>query len=491
MKKNNFLKHFTIIGMGTFFNLILGLITTPFITRMVDPIEYGQLSIFTMYSNIAVMVLCLGLDQAIVRYYYNSKKVEYKRKLLYMCIWCPVLISIILGIGIVLLSVFDIFKFEFSSFIMVMLAIYTIIQIIYRFSLLIVRLEYKSKIYSFLNILQKLLYICLAIPLLFIFNKNYLEILVCSTVISAFICLIVSIVFQFNIWNYFKSRQDNEVNIKFKELIKYAYPFIFSMGVTTLFQAIDKISLNYFCTYTEVGIYSSAMSLVHIFAVIQSTFNTLWSPMAVEHYTKNKKDKEFYVKGNKIITFVMFFLGLSLILFKDVFAVLLGEKYREAAYILPFLIFNPIMYTISETTVSGLVFMKKSKMQVLVAIGACLSNLIGNFILVPILGGKGAAISTGIAYIVFFSLRTIFSNKYYYIDFKLKRFYLLTFITSLYALYNTFVKFNMFSILGYICCIIILCILYFDSLKFLIEYIKKMLQKIRGRKDVTKNIVKD
>lgn len=75
--------------------------------------------------------------------------------------------------------------------------------------------------------------------------------------------------------------------------------------------------------------------------------------MAVEHYVKDKADVTFYQKGNQIITVIMFCVGFSLILFKDVFAVLLGSKYREAAYILPFLIFNPIMYTVSETTVNG------------------------------------------------------------------------------------------------------------------------------------------
>ena len=74
--KNGFLKQFTIIGGGTFFNLLLGLFSTPVITRIVAPSEYGQLSIFTMYSGIALMVLCMGLDQAVVRYYYEKENLE-------------------------------------------------------------------------------------------------------------------------------------------------------------------------------------------------------------------------------------------------------------------------------------------------------------------------------------------------------------------------------------------------------------------------------
>lgn len=484
-EKNNVFKHFVIIGAGTIVNMIIGLLTTPLITRIVDPVEYGKLSIFTMYSNIAVMVLCLGLDQALVRYYFDEKTDNYKRKLLQKCVVLPVIISIIFSILFVFLVATDILVFEFSTFIAILLCIYTIIQIIYRFSLLLVRLEYNSKLFSCLNVVSKISYVSLAMTILLFTNTNSLLALITATILSSFICMVASIIVQANLWNFFKRNKEENLPIdkKLKQLIKYSYPFIISMGITTLFQAIDKISLNIYCTYHEIGIYSSTMSLVHIFALVQSTFNTVWAPMSVEHYTSHPNDKDFYKKVNKIITLIMFFLGVSLILVKDVFSILLGAKYREAAYILPFLIFNPIMYTISETTVCGLVFMKKSKSQVVVAIGSCVANIIGNIILVPIFGPKGAAISTGISYIIFFSLRTFLSNKVFYIDFDLKKFYFITFIVSLYALYNTFVKFNIFSIIGYVLVVLTMVILYNESVRFIWSYVKKSIINRREKND--------
>lgn len=485
MKKNaskNFIKHFVIIGSGTAINMILGLLTTPIITRIIDPVEYGKLSIFTMYSNIALLVLCLGLDQALVRYYYDNEDIKYKKKLLFKCIKLPVIISSMLTLIVILCSAFNIIKFEFDTLIMILLCFYTIIQIMYRFSTAIVRLEYNSKLYSKLNIFLKLFYIIIALPLVTLVRGNYLLLLVIATVVSAFICLIISIVAQIKIWNFFDDK-DNKIDIlSERRLLKYAYPYIISMSITTLFQAIDKISLNYYYSYAEVGIYSSTMSLVHIFAIIQTTFNTLWMPMAIENYTKDPDNKEFYQKGNKLITVIMFFIGTSLILVKDLFSILLGIKYREAAYILPFLIFSPIMYTISETTVGGLVFKEKSKLQVIVAIGACITNAIGNVILVPSLGCQGAAISTGISYIVFFTLRTILANKYYYVDFKLKRFYTLTIITVAYALYNTFYSFSIVSIIYYFIWLAILIILYKDIINTMLDYVIKFLTKLRNKK---------
>ena len=446
-------------------NLLLGLLTTPIITRIVDPEEYGQLSIFTMYSSIALMVLCMGLDQALVRYYYESDSKEYRKDLLWKCVRLPVLVSCLLSVVVIVLACTGAVVFEFSASIMVMLCVYTVVQILYRFSQLVVRLEFKSKLYSALQITLKLSYILIALPLILFIRHNYLFLLVVATVAAAVICLVVSIIAQADMWNIADKRSAGACKVSGKALLTYAYPYIFSMGITTLFQAIDKISLNLYCSYEEVGIYTSAMTLVNVFAIVQTTFNTLWAPMAVEHYTKYPEDKAFHQRGNQWITLVMFFSGISLILVKDVFALLLGSAYREAAYILPFLIFNPIMYTISETTVGGLIFKKKSKLQVLVAVGACVTNIIGNTILVPILGCQGAAISTGLSYIVFFTLRTVFAGRYYPVDFKLKRFYCYTVLVCAYALYNTFVPFNIGSVIGYVIALAMLVLLYRDVVR--------------------------
>lgn len=472
MVKNGFLKHFAIIGSGTFISMFLGLLTTPIITRIIDPIEYGQLSIFTMYSQIGMMILCMGLDQAVVRYYYEQDNLQYKKALLFRCVKLPVIVSAIVSIVIIYLSLGNIVEFEFSSLLIILLCFYTIAQIIYRFSLLIIRLEYNSKLFSLLSVAQKMTFIFVVIPAAMLLKREYLLILVAATIIALLLCLIISIVSQWKIWNFMDNHKE-VCTVAQKELFGYAYPYIISMSVSTLFQATDKIYLNMYCTYNEVGIYSSTMTLISVFSIVQTTFNTLWAPMAVKHFSKDPEDRMFYQKGNSVITVIMYFIGICLIFSKDTFAILLGEKYREAAYILPFLIFNPIMYTISETTVNGLVFIKKSKMQVVVAVGACATNIIGNTILVPRLGSQGAAISTGISYIVFFTLRTLISNRYYYVDFKLKKFYFLTLVVVIYALYNTFIPFNIGTMIGFMVCMAFLIVLYKNTIVWGVQYIKR------------------
>jgi len=473
--KKSFIGHFAIIGSGVFINLILSVATTLILTRVVDPNEYGQFSLFVMYESIAIMVLCLGMDQALARYYYEIDSVEYRKELYNKCIRIPIISSAIVSFVTFALSYFQIIELEFPTFIIFFLCVYTISELIYRFDQLVIRLSYESKLYSRLNVLQKMTYSTLAIILVLTTGINGFAVLSFSMCTSFFVCMILSAIKMKRILNCVASRYEGN-SISYAELLRYAYPYVFSMGITTLFQSLDRISLSHFRTYSEVGVYSAATALVRVFSVIQISFSTLWAPMAIEHYSQDKKDQLFYQNGNRIITVIMFGVGLSLILFKDILAFVLGEKYREAASILPFLVYNPIMYTVSETTVTGLVFTKKSQYHVVIALGACISNAIGNYWLVPIFGCKGAALSTGVSYIVFFTLRTIMSNHFFYVDYELKKFAILTAFSLAYAFYNTFMKGIIISILGYFICVILLVFLYKDTIIMMIHYLKNTIR---------------
>lgn len=484
-KSKFFFKHFFVIGSGTLLNMLVGFITTPVITRLVGTEEYGQYSIFTMYSSIALMVLCMGFDQALIRYFYKEDTLDYQRTILRECCFFPVIASVGVGLIINLLCFFDIIRLEFDNTIVALLTVCVVFQIINRIDLIMLRVAYKTKLYSMVQVAYKVLFALLSLVGCLLFNKGYFQVLVVATVLSYGIVTVLGISAQWDTWKLWKIKEKYTINRK--ELYKYAFPFVISMGITTFFQAADKIALNKYCSYSEVGIYSSAMTLVHIFAIVQTTFCALWTPMVVEHYEKEPMDKSFYQKGNQLITFAMFLMGISLIFVKDIFALLLGNDFREAAYILPFLCFNPIMLTISETTVIGITLKKKSQVQIIVAAVACLTNIIGNAMLVPIYKGRGAAIATGMSYIVFFLMRTVISNHFYPVDWGLPRFWIMTGLTVIYAMYNTFSSFGILTVIMYVVLILVLCMLYQNTVKNSLLLAKKKITPLLKKGITRKN----
>ncbi len=470
----NFIFHFLTISFGTVINIVLGLLITPIITRLVSTEDYGRFSIFNMYTNIATMVLCMGLDQALVRFFYAREEKEYKQGLFRFCLIFPMSVTLVVSLFFIITDRSGFCRIEFSGAVLLMLCINIMAAICGRIVALILRATYQSKLYVVCQITGKVVYTGVILLILGLFRIRNFQSLVFSVVCSTISVAVIAMYYSFDYWTF----QPCGTLIKRREILQYSFPFILSMGVTTIFEAADKLSLQYLSTYKELGIYSSAMSIIHIFAIVQSAFNILWAPMQTEHYIKNPNDTSFIQRGNSYITILMFWVGFNLVLFKDIFVLILGKEYRGASYILPFLIFHPIMYTISETTCSGIEKSKKSYLNIFVALGACIVNILGNCIFVPMYGGRGAAISTGVSYIVFFMIRTIFSNRYYYIDYHLKKLCILIITTVMFSWFCTFYNFNFITIGLYMINSMLLVVLYKAEIRELIsigkEYMKKL-----------------
>ena len=478
MKKESILKQFLVIGSGTFINLLLGLIGTPVITRLVDPSQYGQFSMFTTYSGIFMLVLGLGLDQALVRYFYRIDGLAYRKSLLIRCIGlpiagCGVLVAVLSGIAILT-------DRDGADIVQVILFGMNILALlINRFALLTLRLNHESRIYSIVTILNKAAYLVIAVALISTSErtKHYFELII-ATVAACSIATGVAVLKQKSLWCG-KQRKEIQLpeEISYSKLIPYGFPLMIANGVYMFFQAIDRICLEYFCDYHEVGVYSSAMSLMAVIAVVRTTFTTIWVPSVVEHFEEDPEDRKYFEQGNRFVSFVMLLFGLTLMFSKDLMVLLLGAEYRSAATIMPFLLFQPIMYTVSETTVIGITLKKKTYANIVVALIACITNLVGNIALIPQFGPTGAAISTGISYIVFFAARTHFSNRYLHVDYCLKEFAVMTLVTLMFAWYITFHSFSALTVLMYSLSLILLILLYRKEVQSIISLLRKRIAK--------------
>lgn len=460
--------------------LLLGVISSPIITRIINPSEMGKYSMFNTTTNLIYFIFLMGLDQAYVRYYYEEKE-EHRANLLKKCIKPPLLINIFISIILIILykpiSNFILGKEDFNVVLLLIIQIY--FSMIYRFMFLQIRMRQKARMYSILNIVSKCSYLIFIPMLFYFFNNNYMTLII-STIISTFITLSLGIFFERDIW--FKLRKQNFTSINTKQLIKFGLPFIFSMAITLLFQSIDRISIKIFSGYEELGLYTGAMSIVSLLITLQGTFTNFWVPVAHEKYFKDENDKEFFTYVNKIVSMVMFFIATVLIASKDLIVLLLGEEYRNCVFIFPFLVFMPIMSGISETTVIGINFKKKTKHHIWISAIAAIVNIVGNIYLVPYYGAKGAAISTSIAYLVFFISRTLMSYRYYKVNYNIRKFLICTIMMYVLSTYSSFNRFNLTILILSIISIFIIFVLYRDIIYIVTANAKKSLTKVLTKK---------
>ena len=82
----------------------------------------------------------------------------YKSYILKKCVFLPLVLGLVCSGVMILLKGLGISIFRFSWVELLLFVVYMVLQILNRFSVLLIRLEYHSKEYSLINVLNKILY---------------------------------------------------------------------------------------------------------------------------------------------------------------------------------------------------------------------------------------------------------------------------------------------------------------------------------------------
>lgn len=463
MSIKNYIKSFFSFSIGTWSKALISFIITPIISYLIVPEEFGKASMYTLVYNVSLIISIAGLDHTFVRFY-NEVENEKRKELLWECLSLPFLFSFLISsLFISIERKISIILFRnYYPFVGWLLSLSLITGVFQRFNELSIRMQKRGLAFSTIQIISSIFNV-----ITIILYANFISADFYAIVAGQLVGNIVAVSYGFSI--------DKE-NRKFSRLratnirkyITYGLPFMPTNLITWLFTSMDRISLRRFSTLDEIGLYTAAFKLVSIMNLIQAGFTTFWTPTAYEKYAKESENKEFYRKAFLSVSFVMYVFGLLVIGFKDVVFLLFAKSYREASYIAPFLILTSIMYTVSETTVVGINFSKKTYWHIVIASASALVNYIGNTLLVPVLGGKGAAISTGLSYVVFFGMRTAISKRLYDVKFDLGKIVIGNAVIVLVALIGTFRGSRSETILASFICILIVLFLYRGDLKHLI-----------------------
>jgi len=206
-----------------------------------------------------------------------------------------------------------------------------------------------------------------------------------------------------------------------RAVLKFGLPFVPNLLLSWLFTSMDRIALRRYSTMTEIGLYSAAFKIASVMNLFQTGFSLLWMPTAYERYEKDKGDTVFFKKTFEMVSFVLFAVGFLVVGFKDVIFLLLAKSYRASAQIAPFLILVPIMQLLWLTSGVGINLTKKTYWHMVISSIATLLNFVGNTLLVPLYGALGAAISTGLSYVLYFYMRTSISEKLFPVRYDIKR----------------------------------------------------------------------
>lgn len=470
------LKTFTKYATGSIFALLAGLITTPILTRLISTEEMGKYSMFITVGSLFASILYLGLDQSYVRYY-NDEEENSRVHLLSVCLKFPMILTGVVSFFALLFykQLSNLLIGEHNVLVVCFFILYVFGLVVDRFWLLKIRMAQKAGLYSILNVVRKLAYLVISLVLFFTVTGNACWSLIIGVTVAEFVLLSGARFVERGNW----SAKNKSLRVSNHQLFKYGAPFIFSTTITLVFHSTDKLMLNILSDYNQIGLYSGAQNIVNLLTQVQTIFTTFWMPVAFEHYSKKANDKDFFIRINKVTSFAMLIVAILLLCFKDIVVLFLGAGYRDAVYIFPFLAFMPIMYTVSETTVMGINFHEKTSYHVWISGISSIVNAVGNYFLITQFGAKGAAISTGLSYVVFFILRTFLANKVYPINFAMGRFAVSCIAVYLLAIYASFSTVTVQFVATACIVATFVTLLYRDIIDEVLKMIKTELQKRR------------
>ena len=452
IRMNAIIKKFGAFSAGPIIGACISFITIPIITGFISPDEYGRASMFTLTQTILALVIYLGLDQSYVKYFN-----EYKEKdvLFFNALVMPLFTSVIIDILLfgcreqVSIWLFDTPDENLCIF---MLMLYLPFCILERFFMLRIGMQERGLLYSALSILIKIGILVATVILLAFYERSFRSVVYAAVLGEVTGTVVIILVGR-------KESDNNELRIDFelqKTLLKYGLPLIPAAIVAWILSSMDKVMIRSICDYNELGLYTAALKIVSVLGIVQQCFATFWSPIAFRWNKESRGIKNFELVGRVLI------VGMSIIFvlimtFKTVIIKLLSPEYEQAAYIMPFLLLNPVMYTVSEVTVVGIYFTGKSFTTNIVAICSCICNLGLNALLIPKWGASGAAIATGISYTLFFWLRTMISRRIWK-KFDIKNYIVYTLVLLLSSTINVIIEGWIVTIFNVSLCLILIIV---------------------------------
>jgi O-antigen/teichoic acid export membrane protein len=254
----------------------------------------------------------------------------------------------------------------------------------------------------------------LGVSLIIIFKLD--TIFLIATLASSFV-----LTFLYEYFIYTKKikktlRKKEEKSIfHYKEWFYYSLP-LFASGISlSLFQWGDHIVIGKFLTPTLLGIYAVAFTMSDFMNFFMRASSTVFRPLIAQH--RALKSSETISKLFRKVSFWSVILGTPFLVFiilfgKELLSLLYGPEFGQGYLSFVILSSSLLIYGAIGPANNILLLHKKTLSSLFVEIFVAIFNIALSIILIPLFGIVGAAIATGIAFLIKSSSLYILARKY-------------------------------------------------------------------------------
>ena len=187
-----------------------------------------------------------------------------------------------------------------------------------------------------------------------------------------------------------------------KELLKKSAHFILPGLMVAIYGQTDKIMLKHMISDTEIGYYSTAVSLCNMWCfVLAAIIDSLYPPI-MEAF---KTDREEFDRKNKILYAIVFYLSVFVSVIFTIFGsfivnLLYGKEYAGAVAPLRVITWYTAFSYLGVARNAWIVCLNKQKYLKHLYLSAAIANVGLNVLFIPMWGATGAAVASLSAQII-------------------------------------------------------------------------------------------
>lgn len=405
MQREKYLmKNLILFALGSVGTKLISFFLIPLYTNILTTSEYGTADFAFTICTILVPIITFNMAESVMRFSLD-KGADRNQIISVGYVFCIICILL----GSIAIPVSGIFKTveNYSLYIFLYSVTYGINQI------LISNLRGKEKVlqYSISNILHTF---CIAV-----FNILFLVVMetgIDGYFIANIISNVVTIIYSAVVGELKGSVKNFSLNkILMKKMVKYSSAMIPDCLMWWVINSSDRIMVTAMEGADANGIYAISYKIPSLLSTFAVIFNQAWSYSAIrEDESADREEYNNKIYDKMVKTLFLCTSGLLMII-KPLLSVYVHEDYYSAWKYTPFLFMAFMFTTLGMFVAASYTVNKDGKGFLVAAVLSAGTNVVLNFILIPVMGVTGAAVATLISYFVRFVFVTINTRKYIHI----------------------------------------------------------------------------
>lgn len=436
-----------IYGLPTIVGRLLNYFLVPLYTAILPAAKYGVVSELYAWVAFLIVLLTFGMETAFFKFLHDKED----KQLVFQNSFLTVLGFN--GIFLILLLLFnqqiaDLMLYSDHPEYIILLGVIVAIDASSSLPMAKLRAENKAKRFSIIHFSAIAVNILLNLILLYFFyDEAHPEQGVLFILIANLLASLVKPIGTYKDYFGIKLKYNAELA---KEMLKYSFPLVVAGFAGIINETIDRAMLKQVlynrgglslqAAEAKLGIYSACYKLAMIVTIFLQAYRYAAEPFFFSH-AKNTDSRVLYVKiMNYFIAFVcLVFLGVALNI--DIFKYFIrSEEYWAGLGVVPILLIANVFFGIYLNQSIWYKLSGQTKFGAYIAIGGATITILINLIFIPIFGFWASAWATLIVYGLQMIASYLLGQKYYPINYNLRKFALYFGVALLFFLITHFVN---------------------------------------------------